>query len=46
MRARWKANGFGLGPLAGDMRTETEYVDRKEYLDTIVVVTEILKNAG
>jgi acetylornithine deacetylase len=42
----WKANGFGVGPLAGDMNTETEYVDRKEYLDTIIVVAEILKNAG
>lgn len=42
----WKANGFGVGPLAGDMNTETEYVDRKEYLDTLIVVAEILKNAG
>ena len=42
----WKANGFGIGPLAGDMNTETEYVDRKEYLDTIIVLAEILKNAG
>jgi acetylornithine deacetylase len=42
----WRANGFGIGPLAGDMNTEAEYVDRKEYLDTIVVVAEILKNAG
>jgi acetylornithine deacetylase/succinyl-diaminopimelate desuccinylase-like protein len=42
----WKANGFGVGPLAGDMNSETEYVDRKEYLDTISVVAEILKNAG
>jgi len=29
-----------------DMNSETEYVDRKEYLDTISVVAEILKNAG
>ena len=42
----WKANGFGIGPLAGDMNTETEYVDRKEYLDTIIVVAEILRNAA
>lgn len=42
----WGANGFGVGPLAGDMNTETEYVDRKEYLDTIMVVAEILRNAG
>jgi acetylornithine deacetylase len=42
----WKANGFGVGPLAGDMNTETEYVDRMEYLNTLIVVAEILKNAG
>jgi acetylornithine deacetylase len=42
----WEADGFGVGPLAGDMNTKTEYVDRKEYLDTIIVVAEILKNAG
>ncbi|MGQ9584528.1 MAG: M20/M25/M40 family metallo-hydrolase [Anaerolineae bacterium] len=42
----WKAQGFGVGPLAGDMNTETEYVDRTEYLHTIVVVAEILKNAA
>ena len=42
----WNADGFGVGPLAGDMETKTEYVDRKEYLDTIIVVAEILKNAG
>jgi acetylornithine deacetylase len=42
----WKANGFGVGPLAGDMNTEREYVDRKEYLDTVVVVAETIKNAA
>lgn len=42
----WNAQGFGVGPLAGDMGTETEYVDRKEYLDTIIAVTEMLKHAA
>lgn len=42
----WKAQGFGVGPLAGDMNTETEYVDRTEYLQTIMVIAEILKNAA
>jgi acetylornithine deacetylase len=42
----WNAQGFGIGPLAGDMGTETEYVDRKEYLDTIIAVAEILKHAA
>jgi acetylornithine deacetylase/succinyl-diaminopimelate desuccinylase-like protein len=42
----WNAQGFGVGPLAGDMGTETEYVDRKEYLDTIMVLAEILKHAA
>ena len=42
----WNAQGFGVGPLAGDMGTETEYVERKEYLDTIIVLAEILKHAA
>jgi acetylornithine deacetylase len=42
----WNAQAFGVGPLAGDMGTETEYVDRKEYLDTIIAVAEMLKHAA
>lgn len=42
----WKAQAFGVGPLAGDLTKETEWVDRKEYLDTIVAVAEMLKNAA
>ena len=42
----WKAQAFGIGPLCGDIGKETEWVDRGEYLDTIVVVTEMLKNAA
>jgi acetylornithine deacetylase/succinyl-diaminopimelate desuccinylase-like protein len=42
----WKAQGFGVGPLAGDMNTPTEYVDRTEYLNTIISVAEMLKHAG
>ena len=42
----WKAQGFGVGPTAGDMNTPTEWVDREEYMDTIITVTEILKHAG
>jgi acetylornithine deacetylase len=42
----WKAQAFSLGPLAGNLAKENEWVDRKEYLDSIVAVTEILKNAA
>jgi acetylornithine deacetylase/succinyl-diaminopimelate desuccinylase-like protein len=39
----WNAAGLGIGPLAGDMGTPTEYVDRREYLDTIIVFVELLR---
>jgi len=38
----WEAQAFGIGPLAGDLGKKTEWVDRKEYLDTIVSVTHML----
>jgi len=42
----WDAQAFGIGPLAGDLGKETEWVDRKEYLDTIVAVTAMLRQAA
>ena len=42
----WGAAGLGIGPLAGDMGTPTEYVDRKEYLDTITVFAEVLRRVA
>jgi acetylornithine deacetylase len=42
----WNAQAFGVGPLSGDLAKETEWVDRKEYLDTIVAVAEMLRHAA
>ena len=42
----WNAQAFGVGPLAGELQTENEWVDRKEYLDTIVAVTAMLQSAA
>ena len=42
----WNAQAFGLGPVCGDIGKESEWVDRKEYLDTIVAVTQMLKQVG
>jgi acetylornithine deacetylase/succinyl-diaminopimelate desuccinylase-like protein len=42
----WDAAGLGIGPLAGDMGTPTEYVDRKEYFDTITVFAEVLRRVA
>jgi acetylornithine deacetylase len=42
----WNAAGLGIGPLAGDMGTPTEYVDRKEYLDTIIVFADVLRRVA
>jgi len=39
----WKAQAFGIGPVCGDIGKESEWVDQKEYLDTIVAVTQMLK---
>jgi len=39
----WNAQAFGVGPLAGDLGKESEWVDRKEYLDTIIAVTEMIR---
>ncbi len=42
----WNAQAFGVGPLAGDIGKEAEWVDRREYLDTIVAVTQMLRHAA
>jgi acetylornithine deacetylase/succinyl-diaminopimelate desuccinylase-like protein len=39
----WNAPAIGVGPLCGDIGTEGEWVDRKDYLDTIVAVTLMLR---
>jgi len=41
----WDAQAFGVGPVAGDIGKKTEWVDRDEYIDTIVAVTQMLKEA-
>ena len=42
----WNAQAFGVGPLAGDIAKETEWVDKNDYLQSIIVVTEMLKHAA
>jgi len=39
----WNAQAIGVGPLSGDIGKETEWVDRKQYLDTIVAVTQMMR---
>lgn len=41
----WGAQAFGVGPVAGDIGKKSEWVDREEYLDTIIAVTQMLKEA-
>jgi len=38
----WKVPSVGLGPLAGDLGTPDEYVDRDEYLTTVAVLVALL----
>lgn len=39
----WNAQSFGVGPLAGGIGTPDEWLDWNDYLNMIVVITEILK---
>ena len=39
----WKAQAVGIGPHCGAIGTENEWIDRKQYLDTIVAVTQMLR---
>jgi len=39
----WSAQTLGIGPLAGDIGRATEWVSRKEYLETIMVIAEMLR---
>ena len=38
----WQAQAYGIGPIAGDLGKETEWVDRNEYLLTIAVLVELM----
>lgn len=39
----WHAQAFGVGPVCGDIGQESEWIDRKQYLATIVAVTQMLR---
>ncbi len=42
----WDAPSFGIGPLAGDLGKETEWVDQNEYLLSIALLTALLIQVG
>jgi len=39
----WNAQAVGIGPECGDIGKQSEWIGQKEYLDTIVAVTQMLK---
>ena len=39
----WQAQAIGIGPRCGGLGTKDEWIDREEYLDTIVVVADLLQ---
>lgn len=39
----WNSQTFGIGPLAGDIGKKTEWIGKKEYLDFVVTLTEMLR---
>jgi acetylornithine deacetylase/succinyl-diaminopimelate desuccinylase-like protein len=43
----WKADAaYGIGPLAGDLGTEKEWIDKEEYFLSIAVLAELIKKAA
>jgi len=39
----WQAQAFGIGPLSGDLGKETEWVDKKEYFLSILILVELMR---
>jgi acetylornithine deacetylase len=39
----WNAPSFGIGPLAGDLGQESEWVDQEEYMLSIVFLTALMQ---
>jgi len=39
----WNAQAVVIGPHCGDTGPEVEWIDRKQYLDTIIAVTQMLR---
>jgi len=43
----WQADAaYGIGPLAGDLATEGEWVDKEEYLLSIAILTELIRKVA
>ena len=38
----WDAPAVGVGPHCGEIGTKNEWLDKKQYLDTIVAVTQMM----
>jgi acetylornithine deacetylase len=39
----WNAQALGFGPLCGDIGKKSEWIDQKEYIDTIIAVSQMLQ---
>ncbi len=43
----WNADAaYGIGPLAGDLGTEEEWVDKEEYILSIAILTELIRKVA
>ncbi|MFC1832224.1 M28 family peptidase [Thermodesulfobacteriota bacterium] len=38
----WHAQAYGIGPRSGDLGKATEWVDKKEYMDSIHIMVELM----
>jgi len=43
----WHAQAYGIGPLSGNLGKANEWVDKKEYMDSIYIMVELMcRGAG
>jgi len=43
----WNADAaYGIGPLAGDMGSEDEWIDKEEYILSIAILTELVRKVA
>ena len=41
----WKAQAYGIGPRSGDLGKESEWVDKKEYFQSIMILVGLMRKA-
>lgn len=42
----WRAQAYGIGPRSGDLGKATEWVDKKEYFNSIHIMVELMRRGA